>query len=184
MPLDHRVLQANSAFERQTGIANPKGGLASELAPGIEQYWNDLYAQVIHTGESIRIENHSDALDRWFDVLVSRAGDASLHRVAVVFSDITERKQAERQTEFLIELSQQLGTVTDAAEINRIVTREVGTFLKGHRCYYLDVTPDGSHVTVLPDWRLDGLDLAGTYNLALFGVKGMVGNGSSATVWD
>lgn len=64
-PFDHRILQANPAFGRQTGIANPEGKVASELAPGLEQYWNDLYAQVIHTGESIRLENRSDALDRW-----------------------------------------------------------------------------------------------------------------------
>jgi PAS domain S-box-containing protein len=94
-PFDHRILQANPAFERQSGIANPEGKRASELAPGLGQYWNDLYAQVIHTGESIRTEERSDALDRWFDVLVSRVGDAAMRQVAIVFTDITERKQAE-----------------------------------------------------------------------------------------
>ncbi|MBD2099576.1 PAS domain S-box protein [Leptolyngbya sp. FACHB-261] len=94
-PFDHRVLQANPAFERQTGIANPEGKTASEFVPGLEQYWNDLYAQVIHTGESIRTEERSDALDRWFDVLVSRVGDAAMRQVAIVFTDISDRKQAE-----------------------------------------------------------------------------------------
>ena len=77
------------------GIANPEGKTASELAPGVEQFWNDLYAQVIHTGQSIRTEMRSDALDRWFDVLVSRVGDAAMRQVAIVFTDISERKQAE-----------------------------------------------------------------------------------------
>jgi PAS domain S-box-containing protein len=94
-PIDHRILQANPAFERQSGIANPEGKRASELAPGLEQYWNDLYAQVIHIGESIRTQERSDALDRWFDVLVSRVGDAAMRQVAIVFTDISERKQAE-----------------------------------------------------------------------------------------
>jgi PAS domain S-box-containing protein len=94
-PFDHRILQANPAFERQTGITNPEGKTASELVPGMEHYWNDLYAQVVNTGKSIRIENHLEALNRWFDVLVSRVGDAKTHRVAIVFTDITERKQAE-----------------------------------------------------------------------------------------
>jgi len=94
-PFDHRILQANPAFERQSGIANPEGKRASELAPGVGQHWNDLYAQVIHTGESIRTEERSDALDRWFDVLVSRVGDTAMRQVAIVFTDITERKQAE-----------------------------------------------------------------------------------------
>ncbi len=95
MPCDHRILRANPAFERQTGITNPEGKTASELAPGIEQYWNDLYAQVVNTGESIRIENRSDAFDRWFDVLVSPVGDKAMHQVAIVFSDISDRKRAD-----------------------------------------------------------------------------------------
>ncbi|MBD1919474.1 MULTISPECIES: PAS domain S-box protein [Cyanophyceae] len=94
-PFDHRILQANRVFKRQSGIANPEGKRASELVPGVEQYWNDLYAQVIHTGESIRTEERSDALDRWFDVLVSRVGDAAMRQVALVVTDISERKQAE-----------------------------------------------------------------------------------------
>ncbi len=94
-PFDHHILQANPAFERQSGIANPEGKRASELALGVEQYWNDLYAQVIHTGKSIRTEVRSDALDRWFEVLVSRVGDAATRQVAVVFTDIGVRKQAE-----------------------------------------------------------------------------------------
>jgi PAS domain S-box-containing protein len=94
-PLDHRLLQANPAFERQSGLANPDGQRASALVPGVEQEWHDLYAQVIHTGESIRTEVRSDALDRWFDMLVSRVGTAAMCQVAVVFSDISERKQAE-----------------------------------------------------------------------------------------
>ncbi|MCU0548058.1 MAG: PAS domain S-box protein [Leptolyngbya sp. Prado105] len=66
-----------------------------ELAPGVEQFWNDLYAQVVHTGESIRTEIRSDTLDRWFDVLVWRVGDAAMHQVAIVFTDISDRKRAE-----------------------------------------------------------------------------------------
>ena len=108
-PCDHCILRANPAFERQTGITNPEGKMASELAPGIEQYWNDLYAQVVNTGESIRIENRSDALDRWFDVLVSPVGDGAMHQVAIVFSDISDRKRAENtQRQTSAELERQL----------------------------------------------------------------------------
>jgi PAS domain S-box-containing protein len=94
-PFDHRILQANPAFKRQSGITNPVGKRSSELAPGLEQDWNDLYAKVIQTGESIRTEERSDTLDRWFEVLVSRVGDAAMHQVAIVFTDISDRKQAE-----------------------------------------------------------------------------------------
>ncbi|MEP0874008.1 PAS domain S-box protein, partial [Trichocoleus desertorum AS-A10] len=120
-PFDHRILQANPAFERQSGIVNPEGKTASELAPGVEQYWNDLYAQVIHTGESIRIEERADALNRWFDVLVSRVGDATTRQVAVIFTDISERKQVEatlRESEqrfrLMADVVPQIVWITDA----------------------------------------------------------------------
>ncbi|MEP0874232.1 PAS domain S-box protein, partial [Trichocoleus desertorum AS-A10] len=120
-PFDHRVLQANPAFERQTGIANPEGKTASEFVPGLEQYWNDLYAQVIHTGESIRTEERIDALDRWLDVLVSRVGDATMRQVAVIFTDISERKQVEatlRESEqrfrLMADVVPQIVWITDA----------------------------------------------------------------------
>ncbi len=121
-PFDHRILQANSAFEWQSGIANPEGKTASELVPGLEQYWNNLYAQVINTGESTRAEVRSDALDRWFDILVSRVGDAAMRQVAVVFTDISKRKQAEailQQTSAELEsqvrkFDATLSTITDS----------------------------------------------------------------------
>ncbi|MGB3201552.1 MAG: EAL domain-containing protein, partial [Nodosilinea sp.] len=95
-PLDHRVLKANPGLERHSGIANPQGRLASELVPGIEPLWNELYTQVIRTGEPIREEIYSAALDRWFDVQVSRLEEASLNQVAVVLSNISDRKATEQ----------------------------------------------------------------------------------------
>jgi PAS domain S-box-containing protein len=94
-PIDHQILQANPAFEQQFGITNPAGKTVSKLLPGGEQYWNDLYTKVIDTGKSIRTEVRLDALNRWFDILVSRVGDAAMCQVAVAFTDISDRKQAE-----------------------------------------------------------------------------------------
>lgn len=111
-PFNHRILQANPSFTRHSGITNPEGKTASELFPGVEQFWNDLYARVIHTGEPVRQEICSEAFNRWFDVQVFRVGDAALHQVAVVFSDITPRKQAEIQ---LRSLKDQLELVLQAS---------------------------------------------------------------------
>ncbi|MBD1876436.1 PAS domain S-box protein [Nodosilinea sp. FACHB-131] len=111
-PVDHFILQANPAFERQSGIVNPEGKRASELAPGLEQFWNDLYAQVVHTGKSIRTEVRSDALDRWFDVVASRIGDVATRQVAIVFTDISDRKRIEAT---LRESEQRFRLMADAA---------------------------------------------------------------------
>ncbi|MDZ8086003.1 MAG: PAS domain S-box protein [Nostoc sp. DedQUE12b] len=169
--VDYRYLETNPAFENITTLKNAIGKTVRELVPDIEPHWAETLGRVDKTRQPERWINSSEAMGFWFDLYAFPVDEPEEHKVAMIFSNITQRKQAERQVEFLTELSRRLGTVTDAAEINRIVTREVGTFLNGHRCYYLDVTPDGRQVTVLPDWRLDGSDLAGTYDLTLFGVK-------------
>ena len=93
--VDHRIIEANPAFEKHTGLKNPAGRLASELMPGVEQFWNDIYARVVATGASYQSEQYSPAFGRWFEVEISRVGDEFNRRVAVVFRDITERKQTE-----------------------------------------------------------------------------------------
>jgi PAS domain S-box-containing protein len=48
------------------------------------------------TGESLRFEDRVESLDRWFQVLAYKPSDAVPPQVAVLFSDITERKRAEQ----------------------------------------------------------------------------------------
>ena len=47
------------------------------------------------TGEAVRFENGSEAMARWFDVYAFRLGHQGSRKVALLFSDITERKRAE-----------------------------------------------------------------------------------------
>ena len=94
---DHRILDANAAFTKNTGVKNPIGKMASDLVPGGEQYFNDIYGQVVTTGKSQRFEQGSEVLGRWFTVFASRVGAASKNTVAVIFNDITKNKLAEDQ---------------------------------------------------------------------------------------
>ena len=93
--VDYRFLEANPAFERQSGLTSPAGRLASELAPGLESYWFQTYGRVAWTGEPTRFENRSEALDRCFDVQAFRVGVPDARQVAVMFSDITDRRRSE-----------------------------------------------------------------------------------------
>ncbi|ONF95090.1 Blue-light-activated protein [Sphingomonas jeddahensis] len=92
---DYRFVEANAAFEQQSGLINPVGRRARELVPDLEQHWYDLYGAVATTGRPARFENGSDAMGRWFDVHALRVGDPSQHRVAVLFNDISARRAAE-----------------------------------------------------------------------------------------
>jgi PAS domain S-box-containing protein len=113
---DFRFLETNPAFEEQTGLTGAVGKWMRELRPRHEQLWPDVYARVARTGQSTRFVEHARALGRWFNVFAFRVGPADAHQVAILFSDITERMEAEvalraadrRKDEFLATLAHEL----------------------------------------------------------------------------
>ena len=95
-PIDYRFLEVNAMFESQTGLKDAVGKKMRELVPDLEQYWFDLYGNVAMSGEAIRFEQGSEAMGRWFEVYAYRTGQLDTHQVAVLFTDITQRKRAEQ----------------------------------------------------------------------------------------
>jgi PAS domain S-box-containing protein len=93
-PCDYRFLDVNPAFERLTGLqrADLLGKRALEVLPGTEPYWIEKYGRVTLTGEPLHMENYSAVLQRWYEVFAYRPAPG---RFAVVFTDITDRKQSE-----------------------------------------------------------------------------------------
>ena len=94
-PADYQFLLVNPAFERQTGIANALGRRMREIAPMHEEYWYETYGRVALTGEPVRFENAAGQLHRYYDVYAWRTGTPDEHKVAILFNDITDRKQAD-----------------------------------------------------------------------------------------
>jgi PAS domain S-box-containing protein len=94
-PFDYRFLEINPQFEKQTGLEQAVGKTARQLLPNLENYWFEIYGKVALTGEPLRFENGSEVMNRWFDVYALRVGQPSSRKVAIVFQDITSRKQAE-----------------------------------------------------------------------------------------
>ncbi len=121
--VDYRFVEVNPAFEKHTGLHGAVGRTMRELAPDHEQHWFDTYGHVAATGEPVRFENEARALHRWFDVYATRLDKSDTDKVAVLFNDITERRQSEeslrrlaaelaetdrRKTEFLATLAHEL----------------------------------------------------------------------------
>ena len=100
-PVDFRYLAVNPSFEKQSGIANAHGRLVSEVLPGLDRYWIDLYANVLLTGEARRVTQRAEVLNRWFDVFAFPTGPKDRKMLGVVFNDISERKQIEADRQFL-----------------------------------------------------------------------------------
>ncbi|WP_229425365.1 PAS domain-containing protein [Massilia sp. Se16.2.3] len=94
-PADYRFLEMNAMFARHTGVTGATGKTARELVPELDPFWFDTYGRVGLTGEAVRFEREAPAVGRWFDVYATRMGDADSRKVAILFSDITERKRSE-----------------------------------------------------------------------------------------
>ena len=116
-PVDWRFVEVNPAFVAQTGMHEIVGKRIRELVPDHEAYWFDAYGKVALTGESVRFENCAKGFgDSWFDVNAFRIGAPEQRRVAVIFTNITERKKTDaaltaldhRKDEFLAMLSHEL----------------------------------------------------------------------------
>lgn len=93
-PVDYRFLEANPAFERHTGLVGAVGRTACEMVSGLEAHWAKIYGRVATTGASVRFVEGSEVMGRWFEVSASRVGGPEEGKVALVFTDITERKRA------------------------------------------------------------------------------------------
>jgi PAS domain S-box-containing protein len=93
-PCDYRFLDMNPAFERQTGLkaVDICGKRVLEVLPDTEKYWIETYGKVALTGQFTQIENYSQALRRYYNVVVFSPRQ---NQFATFLSDITERKLAE-----------------------------------------------------------------------------------------
>ena len=99
-PVDYRFLETNPAFEELTGIDDGEGRSMREIEPDHEQHWFEAYGEVARTGEPTHFEAEAHPLiDGWYEVYAFSFGEADDDRVAVLFDDVTERKERERELE-------------------------------------------------------------------------------------
>jgi two-component system CheB/CheR fusion protein len=136
-PVDWRYCQVNRAFEINNGLHEAEGKTIRELAPDIEQKWIEAYDRVARTGKSRRFEEDSIALGRVFSLFAFRIGDPAERKVAVIFTDITERRRAKDALAFQSHL---LNTVEQAI---------IATDLEGRVTYW------NSYAERLLGWTAD-----------------------------
>jgi PAS domain S-box-containing protein len=94
--IDYRFIEINPAFEKQAGLKDAIGKTILEMAPGMEDHWPRIYGNVARTGLPAHFTEEAVALQRWFNVYAFRLGDENSSRVAVFFTDITDKIKAEK----------------------------------------------------------------------------------------
>jgi PAS domain S-box-containing protein len=93
--IDYRFVEINPAFARNTGLHDAIDGRARELIPALEEEWYEIYGEVAKTRQPIRFEAEAAALGRWYNLYAYPIGNPEDNRVAVLFEDITSRRNAE-----------------------------------------------------------------------------------------
>lgn len=156
-PFDLLVLETNASFERLMQTATSSvGKRAREIFPNAEASWFEAYGRVIETGESLRFENYLAELDCWFDLYISRVGEAGSRRFAIVFRDITERKRQEANLAFLNKVSGDLERLTKVDEIMSSLGTRIGEHFRVQRCSFAEINEAAGEITVRHAWYREG----------------------------
>jgi len=93
-PVGSRLLEANNAFEKHTGLKpqNVTGRLVSQFDPFLDSEMLEVCDRVVSTGETVRLERYMEEPGRFFSIeLLSYGGDL----FAGLFHDISGRKLVE-----------------------------------------------------------------------------------------
>jgi PAS domain S-box-containing protein len=93
-PVDYRFLETNPVFAKETGMWDAVGKTMRQLVPDHEAHWFDIYGKIAVTGEPIRFIQQARGLNKWYDVYAFRVEGEGSNKVAILFTDITERKNA------------------------------------------------------------------------------------------
>nr|WP_188579713.1 PAS domain-containing protein [Azorhizobium oxalatiphilum] len=92
---DYVHVSANAAYARHAGIPNVVGQKLREMVPAEADAWVARYGAVLRTGEPIRFQQELVATGRYLELAAIRIEPPSRRQVAVLFQDITARRQAE-----------------------------------------------------------------------------------------
>ncbi|HRZ58033.1 MAG TPA: GAF domain-containing protein [Candidatus Paceibacterota bacterium] len=129
-PIDYIFLEANPAFETQTGtrVADILGRRATEVYPGVEASGLiHTYGEVALGGQPISLDSFFEPLRRHYHISAFQVGRG---RFAAVFNDVTQRVLHEREIErlgllyaTLSQINQAIVRVKSHADLVREVTR-------------------------------------------------------------
>ncbi|MFW6146408.1 MAG: PAS domain-containing protein [Planctomycetota bacterium] len=103
-PIDYRLVAANPAFERMTGLsaAEVVGKRVLEIVPNAGVRWLEEFARVATTGRWVHFEEYAETFDRYVAVTAYRPRPG---QVAISFMDITDRRRAREQVASLARLA-------------------------------------------------------------------------------
>ena len=148
----------------------------------IQTDWQRAIAGKTRFEAQYRLRRH-DGQWRWTQVRATPLlnSDGSVRAWVGMNTDITERKQAEADALFLLDLSECAGLATDPDELMWATAVAAGEHLQTTRCGFLDIDLANDRFTVHRDYHPHAPSVVGTYPLSVFGPK-IVSLGESGRV--
>ncbi|MEI6388132.1 MAG: PAS domain S-box protein, partial [Spirochaetota bacterium] len=150
-PVDLRFVDANPAFEAQTGLKNEEtfGHTLRELFPTAEQYWIERYGKVGLTGEPISFEAQFSPLGKYYHV---SAFQTEPKQFGVLFMDIAEARAAREETRKNNEMLRE----SDSRLKSLVVDMSVGVLIQGPDAEILMSNPQALELLGLSEDQLLG----------------------------
>lgn len=137
--VDYRFIETNKAFDKQTGLHSIDGKTMRMLAPDHEQFWFDTYGRIAKTGVPERFEHEAAALGYFYEVYAFPVGGPNKNRVAVLFNDISQRRNDEVRKAYLLKLTDTLRRLSAPFDVEAAVTNTALEHFKADRCYYCEI---------------------------------------------
>lgn len=184
----------NDAFGRMIAGKHP-AAFGSPMQRSWPEGWefNAAVIDRVWTGETVSFQDqlypdarHGAMEDAWFTLCYSPLRDDAgiVAGVLVTAFETTRRVRADRERDwieavlresqerqaFLLNLSDALRPLTEAAAIKAEATRRLGQHLHAGRVFYAEVEPDEDRMNVQADYTAPGMpDLSGNYRLSDYG---------------
>jgi len=136
---DYRFVEASPSFEKQSGLCGAVGKKVSEMMPTEKRFLLETFAEVATDGEPRRFESRSESLGRWYEVYAFPFGDPDGRQVAVLFKDISERKNEENRIALLARLGELMRMADDVDEFLGSVAGAVGKAFGARRCLFNEI---------------------------------------------
>lgn len=165
---DYRFLQINPAFEKLTGLTNLQtlGKTVGELIPAIEKKWFAIFQNVIDSGNTVRHEDFISPLNHWYSITAFYYGS---DQFAVLFDEISERKNHETSLAFLASISQDLEKLTNIDTAMTNIGNKIGHHFGLSYCAFVEIDHQAEFGTIQLGWcREDVPKISGTYRISDF----------------
>ncbi|HRD68480.1 MAG TPA: PAS domain S-box protein, partial [Candidatus Competibacter sp.] len=177
--IDCRFAYFNDAYEKVSGLKldEVQGKTVLEIWPATEPSWFEVYGEVAVTGNPKTFEMYHAPTEGLYACNAYRPWDTT-DRICVVFEDITDRKAAETQLRYHLDLEQAQAEISALmikpgwedfdARVNWALER-IGCLTQADRSYLFTIAPDGSTASNTHEWCAQGVhpQIQGAQNLPL-----------------